>query len=522
MKVTIEQAKDGHKVPVIETDGKIVHLGSMYDGRYAASVWCDRNLSKRSGSLILVGIGDCQIALEAASRLKNHLLVFEPDKEVFEKIKTSRLYKKLQGCSNTEISTEVDRIEVWMNRIYNEDTFEDLDFYVHPGYQQAEWSETIESIRDMSAKKIKELISFRASMIAISDTMITNILKNVPKMKGSMLLSRLQKVWDPSIPFIIVGAGPSLNKNVDLLKNVGNKACILCLDTAYMALKERGIRPHIVCTVDVLKPLEVFGDPDEWDIPMVVIASSRPEILDMAKENLIWCTESNAYTRAIRGAMGGDEGLFPLEYGVSSMGIATAVSLGANQIVFIGMDLAYSEDKKSHACVVEDDFEKFDHEVVEGYNGGVVYSRGDWLQMKQWIEIIAESDKWGRYIDATEGGAKIQGMPQMTLEKVISYLKEPEEDWTKAFSDPSVRISDEEYDQMMDRYCKSLEEFDDIQKISYEDAFYGNKCKDYKVFSLVRGFMKSLTENTREERFEKAKLVFGEIIEGLRGEMDDV
>ncbi len=521
MKVKIETARDGHKVPVVETEEKTIHLGSMYDGRYAASVWCDKNLSERSGSLILVGIGDCQIALEAAKRLKDHLLVFEPDKSIFDKMKTTSLYKKLQGMPNTEISNDKNKIETWMNRIFNEDTFEDLDFYVHPGYQLKELEETIDEIREMSKEKIKELISFRASMVVISDSMITNILKNYPKMKDSMLLSRLQRVWDPRIPCIIVGAGPSLNKNIDLLKEVGNKACIICLDTAYKALKERGIRPHIVCTVDAKKPLEVFGDPDEWDswdIPMAAIASSRPEIVDMAKGNIIWCAESNTYARTIRGEMGGDEGLFPLDYGVSSMGIATAVSLGANQIVFIGMDLAYSEDKKSHACTVEDDFSKFENETVEGYYGGVVYSRGDWLQMKRWIEIIAENDNWGRYIDATEGGAKIQHMPQMTLERVISYLKEPEEDWTKAFSDPRVRISDEEYDQMMERYNRSLDEYDLINKTSYEDAFYGGACKDYPLFSLMRGYMKSRAENTREERYAKAKEIMGEIIESLREE----
>lgn len=521
MKIIIETAKDGHRVPVIDRDGAQIHLGSMYDGRHAASEWCDYNLSEEKENMILVGLGDCQIALEARERLKEHLYIYEPCKEIMDKMKTTPLFKKLQKLNITEISGDRDRIETWINTIFNEDSYETMAFFVHPGYLQPEWSDVVEEIREFSKKKAGELIGFRASMLTIADSLVGNILLNIPKMKGCILLSRLQKKWDPRVPCIIVGAGPSLDKNVENLKSVGNKACIICLDSAYPVLIEHDIRPHMVCTVDVTKPLEVFGDPNSFDIPLVVIGSSNPDVLDLSRGDLIWCTESNQFTMSIRGRIGGDESLFPLEYGVSSMGIATAISLGASQIVYIGMDLAYSEDKRSHAGVLHDEFEKDDECIVEGYYGGVVYSRGDWMQMKKWMEAIAKNDNWGRFIDATEGGAKIEGMPQMTLEKVVSYLKEPEEDWTTVFDDRSVHISTEEYDEMMKRYYSSLDEFERMKDISYEGVFYQEKSKDMVAFQLLRGLMKSQPENTRRERFESAKRLLLELIKKVKGELDE-
>ena len=364
---------------------------------------------------------------------------------------------------------------------------------------------------------MEDMIAFREALLTVAAPLVGHVLKNIPNMKGGILLSRLQNKWDKRIPFIIVGAGPSLNKNIDQLKKVGNKACILCLDTAYLILKEKGIRPHIVCTLDAGKKIEVFGDMEKWDIPLGVIANARPEIIEKTSSSVIWCSEASEYVRTIRGEIGGEEELFPVAYGVSSLGLSIPISLGASQMVFVGMDMAYSEDKKSHAGVMEDDFDVPDLEETEGYYGKPVYTRTDWIRMRKWIEEIAAEDNYGRYINATEGGSKIKGVPQMSLEKAVSFLKEPEEDWLRVLDDPSVRMTDEEYASMMERYYQSFDDFDRICDMDYEDVFYNGTCNDMIILDLIKATMKSRPEETREERFGKAKEVLRERIDEIRG-----
>ena len=114
MSIRLETAADNHKVPVIEYDGRVMHLGSMYDGREAASIWCDVNLIEKKENLILFGLGDGQIALEAAQRLKGYVYVYEPDKEILDRMKSSRIYKKLRSEQRVRISGDITDTDRWM------------------------------------------------------------------------------------------------------------------------------------------------------------------------------------------------------------------------------------------------------------------------------------------------------------------------------------------------------------------------------------------------------------------------
>ena len=88
------RAKDGHPVPVLRSERGVRHLGSLYSGRYAAFVWGKKWLSDRTENLILFGMGDCQILLEAADKVPGKVLVLEPEDKVYQAMKSSNLYKK--------------------------------------------------------------------------------------------------------------------------------------------------------------------------------------------------------------------------------------------------------------------------------------------------------------------------------------------------------------------------------------------------------------------------------------------
>jgi hypothetical protein len=59
-------------------------------------------------------------------------------------------------------------------------------------------------------------------------------------------------------PGIIISAGPSLRRNVDLLKGLRDRALLVCVDTAYKVCSRRGIIPHIVMTLDARRQRQAF------------------------------------------------------------------------------------------------------------------------------------------------------------------------------------------------------------------------------------------------------------------------
>ena len=68
------------------------------------------------------------------------------------------------------------------------------------------------------------------------------------------------------IPAVIVSAGPSLDKNVHLLKKIQGKALIITVDASIRAVIQAGVRPDILCTIDPNSPERFFSDLDLTDI----------------------------------------------------------------------------------------------------------------------------------------------------------------------------------------------------------------------------------------------------------------
>ena len=72
------------------------------------------------------------------------------------------------------------------------------------------------------------------------------------------LIKNIENENKEGYPAFIVSAGPSLDKNIDMLKEVKGRGMIMAVDTAIKPLLKKGIVPDIVASVDPHKPLELF------------------------------------------------------------------------------------------------------------------------------------------------------------------------------------------------------------------------------------------------------------------------
>ena len=80
-----------------------------------------------------------------------------------------------------------------------------------------------------------------------------NTFENMPYMATSPDVGELAGQFE-DIPFILVGAGPSLDDSIDFLKSVQDKAIIVTSNSPYRKLINSGIKPHLVVTADPLEP----------------------------------------------------------------------------------------------------------------------------------------------------------------------------------------------------------------------------------------------------------------------------
>ncbi len=226
------------------------------------------------------------------------------------------------------------------------------------------------------------------------------------------------------IPIIIIAAGPSLSKNVHLLKALKGKAVLLCVGTAYKALKPYGIKPDFIVSFDGA-PINYqhFQGIVADDIPLLFDAQIYPQIVQKYPGPLIVMNAENVFIGMLESGLNLKFGQIKIGGSVANVSFDIALKFDGNPIIFVGQDLAYTEGKTHAAGTIyeEDRLNDTDSDVVfvdDIYGKKVATTRG-WLAFLRWFEdrIDETSDKI--IIDATEGGARIKGTVIMTLQEVL-------------------------------------------------------------------------------------------------------
>ncbi|HEC1277879.1 TPA: motility associated factor glycosyltransferase family protein [Campylobacter upsaliensis] len=231
---------------------------------------------------------------------------------------------------------------------------------------------------------------------------------NSPSIKE--LLNKRQNIAKTAI---IVSTGPSLIKQLPLLKEYREKALIFCADSAYPILAKHNIKPDFVCmversdfTAEFFK--HDFGDFNEG-ICFILVSLVHPNALNYLKDkNYILINKTLNFAHFM------DFKEYDFEHPLSNvacMAYSLACELGAKNIILIGQDLAYDENGFSHPKDYQhgQDYEKDSAKFsILAYGGkGEVLTHTTWLLFKQNLEDIILRSSPTCY-NATEGGARIE------------------------------------------------------------------------------------------------------------------
>ncbi|EAK0006876.1 motility associated factor glycosyltransferase family protein, partial [Campylobacter coli] len=251
---------------------------------------------------------------------------------------------------------------------------------------------------------------------------IEQFVYNLPQMithpSYKELLSKRKGISDTAI---IVSTGPSLTKQLPLLKKYASKATIFCADSSYPILAKHGIKPDYVCMLERTEITSEFFNNDfgEFDKDIIFICAGvvHPKAIEYLKGG------NRKYLIMPRYLY------FPIyiklnKYfyflyntpSVAHMSYFLSVLLNHKNIILIGQDLAYAENGNSHP----DDYQNsanyesqmYEHILTTAYGGnGKVETHSIWLLFKNWFEneMIPNTRKMGiTTYNCTEGGARIE------------------------------------------------------------------------------------------------------------------
>ncbi|WP_081943575.1 motility associated factor glycosyltransferase family protein [Caloranaerobacter azorensis] len=223
-------------------------------------------------------------------------------------------------------------------------------------------------------------------------------------------------------PIIIVSAGPSLNKNKHLLKKIKGKAFIFSVGSALKPLLKVGVKPDMFCIIDpspiTYKQIEGFED---LDIPLVFLNTASAYTVSKYKgPKYVAVNRSSEREKP--------EYLIDMGGSVATAVMDMAIKFGGNPIVFIGQDLAFTNGEHHADGNMYGEEEKVkslpNMRKIRGQNGEILDTTLGLLSFKYWIENKIKDNPHIEFINATEGGAYIEGCKHMKLQEFIDkYIK---------------------------------------------------------------------------------------------------
>lgn len=222
-----------------------------------------------------------------------------------------------------------------------------------------------------------------------------------------------------NMPAVVVSAGPSLARNIHILKDFQEKFIIIAGGRTLKVLMDMGITPDFVCVIDPDTPaLDVMKDSLECDIPLVYSEFTSYEVVEKYSGKKIFFTDTGA-GNSIRNLF--DEPIDNIYEAGSVAHVCTGLAqyLGCNAIIFVGQDFAYTNNKEHFDT--ENTNCELDKNViyVEGIDREKVKSSKILTFYKFGIENFIEMNKEITFVNSTEGGANIKGTKIMKLQEAL-------------------------------------------------------------------------------------------------------
>ncbi|MFK0422366.1 motility associated factor glycosyltransferase family protein [Campylobacter jejuni] len=269
---------------------------------------------------------------------------------------------------------------------------------------------------------------------------IEQFVYNLPQMithpSYKELLSKRKGISDTAI---IVSTGPSLTKQLPLLKKYASKATIFCADSSYPILAKHGIKPDYVCMLERDEIVaECFNnDFKDFDKDIIFLVASLVHkktisYLEKNQRKYILIIKGQPFARYLELD---NYGYINAGMSVSHMAYELAENLGHKNIILIGQDLAYAKDGQTHsqgfihANLHNGDYERdLDRFSTTAYGGnGKVQSSEIWTLFRQIFENFIAFSKSKTY-NCTEGGARIESAIEKPFKELCEDLLENKKD----------------------------------------------------------------------------------------------
>ncbi|EFN3582097.1 motility associated factor glycosyltransferase family protein [Campylobacter jejuni] len=374
----------------------------------------------------IYGIGNA-LLIKNLSKHYKHLFIFESEIELFIlALSVIDLSEELCSGKIYLVDIEEERVDIQLLILFDmKDISEYLSLYemfVNNVYYKKFYEDIWHKADELCEKNIKVVIRNLGSNSDLSFECYSHLLQNIPSMLESIpfqrILSERKNKFENAI---VVSAGPSLAKQLPLLKAYQDKAVIFCADGALSMLEKEGIVPDYVTNLDFTDlAMKFFQNKENKTSLNILSCATYPNLVHFLDNKSVILRDDPLCQRFNLN----DFGYIDTGTHVSHFSYTLALALGFKNIIMIGQDLAFDKEGNSHSKGF--DFgEKFSGEEnidklkVPAYAGkGEVLTHITWNDYRIKLEyLFACNDQKAKFYNATEGGARINFTEELSFKE---------------------------------------------------------------------------------------------------------
>lgn len=535
----LQEAKSKNNMPNIILNNEF-WIHSRYNPENEALEWIDNINLKDEDTILVIGLGLAYYLENLVKKYKNKkFIIIEPNLYIFKKLLN---FKDITGFLKSEnIVFMVDISPYIIRRLISDYLRENKIKKVYlaemPVYRKIN-NTYIDDIYEEINKGLFQIMGNIATETAFAQMWLNNTIRLLDYLKEIPNVSVIKEEFK-DVPIVIVSAGPSLNKNVDYLKNIYNKALIIAVGSAVNILEKRGITPHIIMGFDgqeaeaklfenlkTVKPIFIFGPSIHYKavecykgLKMCLILNNDVTILEFYKR------------------LGIDVNKFDCGPSVSNIALVLAHYLKSPQIMLIGQDLAYTGNNRyadggihNHNISEDKYLERKGFQKRIDIYGEEVYTKNDLIGIKNWFEeYLKVFEGEIEVYNCTEAGLGINGAPNMKFKDAISEFCTNEfniYDKLVSSANKNNNINQEKFEKFLSKYKKEIDKLIELSKKRLDKTYEMLKNYNEKTFTKqLKAVLKLCDEIEEYESFEvfiasTGRLYIDSITSGINNKLD--
>jgi hypothetical protein len=412
-----ETAKSGHRIHKVNN----YYLHSKYDPIREATRFADHHY-KKNHLHILFGIGSGYIAKALSEKMSENefLIIVEPlEKLINIQLNNENILERTIIVKGEQLDDFKKLCDVLMDRFSNR-----VHLICSSNYDKLfphVYENVLNIIKDLiHTKKVNE-----NTIKTFSNEWQRNFILNLFYGFDDIPFNALECYFD--VPVVVASGGPSLTKQIPLLKKVRNHVLLISSGSTINTLLNYNIEPDFVVTIDGnINNYKHFESIELKKTKVIYSLSHHEKILEKLNQRSFFFVSSvhpflkpyaeKLLNKEVPNILGGAS--------VATFALSIAYMISSEPVALIGQDLAYT-DNKTHA-EHNKNFRKIDETYIkergmfytEGYYGDQVLTDYAFLTMKHNFEkLIHTFSQPERIYNCTEGGVKLEGYRQISFQE---------------------------------------------------------------------------------------------------------